>query len=120
MPISMANGKEKCSRVFAPVFSAMYSKRNAKAAATAPTTIPTGLAKFTIPGMNIVTIKPTISAPVATVMNPPFSEGDKHLAKALDLQQHGGMVVCLLNAETLRKPYTKLRKTLKERLKELA
>lgn len=38
------------------------------------------------------------------VMNPPFSEGDKHLLKALEMQQNGGQVVCLLNAETIRNP----------------
>jgi len=53
------------------------------------------------------------------VMNPPFSEGDKHLTKALDLQQYGGWVVCVLNAETLRNPYSNLRKTLVRRLNEL-
>jgi len=53
------------------------------------------------------------------VMNPPFSEGDKHLSKALDLQQYGGWVVCVLNAETLRNPYSNLRKTLVRRLEEL-
>lgn len=37
------------------------------------------------------------------VMNPPFSNGCKHLLKALEFQQrNGGAVVCLLNAETLK------------------
>ena len=27
------------------------------------------------------------------VMNPPFSEGDKHLLKALDMQKYGGSIV---------------------------
>lgn len=40
------------------------------------------------------------------VMNPPFADGDKHLAKALELQARGGGIVCLLNAETLRNPRT--------------
>ena len=51
------------------------------------------------------------------IMNPPFSEGDKHLSKALDLQEKtGGDVICILNAETIRNPYTNLRKELIQRL----
>lgn len=47
------------------------------------------------------------------LMNPPFSEGDKHLLKALDMQRkQGGMVVALLHAETIRNPYTAARKQL--------
>ena len=52
------------------------------------------------------------------VMNPPFSEGDKHLLKALEMQQNGGRVVCLLNAETIRNPYSNTRKDLVRKLKE--
>lgn len=37
----------------------------------------------------------------AIIMNPPFSDGCKHLLKALRMQErNGGIVVCLLNAET--------------------
>lgn len=50
------------------------------------------------------------------IMNPPFSNGDKHLLKALKMQEKGGSIVCLLNAETIRNPYTQLRKTLVEQL----
>ncbi len=50
------------------------------------------------------------------VMNPPFNEGDKHLMKALDLMEHGGQVACILNAETIRNPYSALRKELAARL----
>lgn len=46
------------------------------------------------------------------LMNPPFSNGDKHLLKALQMQEKGGNIVCLLNAETLRNPYTESRKEL--------
>lgn len=53
------------------------------------------------------------------VMNPPFSNGDKHLLKALEMQRtHGGSVVCLLNAETIRNPYTATRKELVRLLNE--
>jgi len=50
------------------------------------------------------------------LMNPPFSEGCNHLLKALDLQRRGGRIVCLLNAETLRNPYTNARKLLAAKL----
>ena len=46
------------------------------------------------------------------VMNPPFSNGDKHLLKALKMQEKGGNIICLLNAETIRNPYTETRKEL--------
>ena len=46
------------------------------------------------------------------IMNPPFSCGDKHLAKALQMQKDGGSIICLLNAETIKNPYSNLRKEL--------
>lgn len=52
------------------------------------------------------------------VMNPPFDDGDKHLHKALDIM-FNGQIVCLLNASTIRNPYTNERKRLVQRLKEL-
>lgn len=53
------------------------------------------------------------------LMNPPFSNGDEHLLKALSLQKNrGGQIVCLLNAETIRNPYTNRRKLLKEQIAE--
>jgi hypothetical protein len=54
----------------------------------------------------------------AIIMNPPYSSGDKHLLKALDLQKQGGKIVCLLNAETLKNPYTNTRKELVRKLEE--
>ncbi len=53
------------------------------------------------------------------IMNPPFSNGDKHLLKALRLVRGGGRLVCILNAETMRNPYTNARKELAKRLEEL-
>ena len=53
------------------------------------------------------------------IMNPPFSNGDEHLLKALDLQKNGGAVVCLLNAQTLKNPNTNRRKDLVTRLSDL-
>lgn len=52
------------------------------------------------------------------IMNPPFSNGDRHLLKALDIQKHGGNIVCLLNAETIRNPYTETRKELLRQLEK--
>lgn len=46
------------------------------------------------------------------VMNPPFREGATHLLRAWELVADGGDIVCLLNAETLRNPYTEERKLL--------
>lgn len=53
------------------------------------------------------------------VMNPPFSNGAAHLLKALDLMKEGGIIICILNAETIRNPYTNERKLLKNKLDEL-
>lgn len=51
------------------------------------------------------------------IMNPPFSNGDEHLIKALEMQEaNGGQIVCLLNAETLRNAYTNRRKVLLKKL----
>lgn len=54
------------------------------------------------------------------VMNPPFSNGDEHLLRAIEIQsRHGGLIRCVLNAETLLNPYTNRRKILREKLTEL-
>lgn len=52
------------------------------------------------------------------IMNPPFDNGDEHLLKALSLMERGGQIVCLLNAETIRNPYTNRRKVLVQNLRE--
>ncbi|KYD05309.1 DNA N-6-adenine-methyltransferase [Bacillus atrophaeus] len=55
-------------------------------------------------------------------MNPPFSSGVKHLLKAIELiekQQRSGQIVCLLNAETLKNPYSNARKFLIRKLEEI-
>ncbi|MED3562285.1 DNA N-6-adenine-methyltransferase [Bacillus xiapuensis] len=52
------------------------------------------------------------------VMNPPFSQGDKHLLKAIEMQQQGGKIVCLLNSETLKNPYSNIRKELTQQLEK--
>ena len=53
------------------------------------------------------------------IMNPPFDNGATHLLKALSIQKHGGRVICILNAETLRNPYTNERKMLVKELETL-
>lgn len=53
------------------------------------------------------------------IMNPPFSGGDKHLLKAISLmKEYGGQIVCILNAETLKNPYTVYRQDLKFQLED--
>ena len=44
-------------------------------------------------------------------MNPPFDRGEEHLLKAWEILDHGD-IVCLLNAETVRNPYSKSRQLL--------
>lgn len=54
------------------------------------------------------------------VMNPPFQDGDAHLLKAIQMQErYGGTIRCILNAETLRNPYTNRRKILMQKLQQL-
>lgn len=50
------------------------------------------------------------------LMNPPFDNGDLHLLKALKMQEDGGSIICLLNAETLKNPYSNTRKELVQKL----
>ena len=52
------------------------------------------------------------------IMNPPFSKGDRHLLRAIKMQEGGGQIVCLLNAETLRNPFTCVRSNLEYELEK--
>ena len=52
------------------------------------------------------------------IMNPPFADGDKHLLKAIALTENGGQICCILNAETLRNPYSNTRKLLAQKLEQ--
>lgn len=52
------------------------------------------------------------------LMNPPFAAGAKHLIRAIEMQKDGGAIVCLLNAETIRNPYTAERMMLADLLKK--
>lgn len=47
------------------------------------------------------------------MMNPPFSQGDKHLLHAWNCLQHGE-IICLLNMETISSPNSKRKKLLNE------
>ena len=52
-------------------------------------------------------------------MNPPFSQGAKHFLKAVEVQSlSGGMIICILNAETIRNVCTNERNLLERKLKE--
>jgi len=50
------------------------------------------------------------------IANFPFSDGEKHLMKALEMQENGGSIVCLINAESLKNPYSNIRKELLDKL----
>jgi hypothetical protein len=52
------------------------------------------------------------------IANPPFDHGEKHLLKAINIM-YRGQIVFLLNADTIRKPNTLLKKTLTSKLDEL-
>lgn len=52
------------------------------------------------------------------IANFPFSQGEKHLLKAIDVL-YSGQIVCIINAETLKNPFSNDRKFLIRRLKEL-
>lgn len=53
------------------------------------------------------------------IMNPPFSNGCKHLLKALEMQQrNGGAIICLLNVDTLKNAFTNERMLLNRMLEE--
>jgi hypothetical protein len=52
------------------------------------------------------------------IANPPFDNGEKHLMKAIDIM-YSGQIVFLLNAQTLKNPFTNYRKELVNKLGEL-
>lgn len=52
------------------------------------------------------------------IANPPFDDGDKHLLKAIDIMFRGE-IIFLVNAETIKNPYSNIRKDLARKLKEL-
>lgn len=53
------------------------------------------------------------------VMNPPFEFGAEHLLRAIQMQEeNGGKIICLLNAETIKNPYSKIRKVLQRKLQK--
>ena len=50
------------------------------------------------------------------LMNPPFDDGAEHLLKAIEIQQNGGKIACILNAETIRNPFSHIRQRLAKEL----
>lgn len=54
------------------------------------------------------------------IANFPFSEGDKHAIKSIELLEHqkGGELVCLINKDTILNPYSNTRKDLVRKLNE--
>lgn len=53
------------------------------------------------------------------LMNPPFSNGDEHLLKAISIaEKTGSKIICLLNAETIKNPYSNKRKLLANTLEK--
>lgn len=53
------------------------------------------------------------------IMNPPFSEGEMHLLKAIQMQtKNGGGIRCILNAETICNPYSNNRRLLVQKLQQ--
>lgn len=53
------------------------------------------------------------------LMNPPFCNAERHLIKAIQMQKkYGGNIICILNAETIRNPYSLERKQLAQMLEE--
>jgi hypothetical protein len=55
----------------------------------------------------------------AIIANFPFSQGDRHTLKAIEIQeQAGGDIVCLINSETIKNPYSNSRKELVRKLEE--
>lgn len=53
------------------------------------------------------------------IMNPPFANGEEHLLKAMKMQESGGNIICILNAQTLHNPYSLTRKDLLRKLNDL-
>lgn len=55
------------------------------------------------------------------IANFPFSEAEHHLRKALSMiAENGGHLVCLVNAETIRNPYTRNRKECVELIRDFS
>ena len=53
------------------------------------------------------------------LMNPPFSQGARHMLKAIEVQSvTGGGIICILNAETIRNACTRERQDLAQKLEQ--
>ena len=58
--------------------------------------------------------KEQVSAVNLVVMNPPFSEDEKHILHAWEIMPAGASLVSLLNVETYKNTYTRNRKVLRQ------
>lgn len=67
--------------------------------------------KYTILGDDFLKYKPDHVFDLI-LMNPPFDEGVKHFLKAWEISEAGTHIRCLLNAESIKNPYTKERQLL--------
>lgn len=73
---------------------------------------------YTVIWDDFLTFKPLTPYNVI-VMNPPFHDGAKHLLKAIKILAPSGEIACILNAETIKNPYTNERKDLIRQLEEM-
>jgi len=74
--------------------------------------------KFQVVGTDFLPFNNKAAQYDLIVMNPPFSEGAKHLLHAWEIVAPGGHVVSLLNAETVRNAYSKERQLLSRIIQE--
>lgn len=73
---------------------------------------------YTVVWDDFMTFKPLMPYS-KIIMNPPFHAGAKHLLKALQILTEGGEVVCILNAETIKNPFSRERQDLIRKLESL-
>lgn len=74
--------------------------------------------EYRVVATDFLTYTPEIP-PDLILMNPPFSAGARHLLHAWEIL-NGGDVVCLLNAETIRNPFSEERRLLGRVIKDAA
>lgn len=72
--------------------------------------------KFNVIDTDFLSYEPTKQYDTI-IMNPPFSNGVNHILKAWEIIYHGD-VICLLNAETIKNPYSKERQLLLNIIKD--
>lgn len=76
--------------------------------------------KTELVGKDFLKFVPTVEYD-GIIANPPFDNGDLHLLKMIQIaenQYESTRIVCLLNAETIKNPYSNSRKVLLEKLEK--